>query len=284
MAVTNKLPGKRRDQADPEAKMNFLEHIEVLRWHLLRSLVAIILGAIVAFINIDFIFDRIILGPASDDFIAYEWFCKLGQLIHVDVLCMDSVQIEFQNTQLSGQFMLSFSVAFMVGFILAFPYVFWELWRFLRPALKQRELKYARGIVFWGTLLFLTGVLFAYFIIAPFTINFFGNYQLSPQFHNIITISNYYSTLSDLIIGMGIVFELPVLVYFLSKIGLLTPRLMREKRRYAIMIIVILAAVITPPDWFSIFLVAIPLVVLYELAIQVSGRINRAREKERLDW
>lgn len=264
--------------------MNFLEHIEVLRWHLLRSLVAIILGAIVAFINIDFIFDRIILGPASDDFIAYEWFCKLGQLIHVDVLCMDSVQIEFQNTQLSGQFMLSFSVAFMVGFILAFPYVFWELWRFLRPALKQRELKYARGIVFWGTLLFLTGVLFAYFIIAPFTINFFGNYQLSPQFHNIITISNYYSTLSDLIIGMGIVFELPVLVYFLSKIGLLTPRLMREKRRYAIMIIVILAAVITPPDWFSIFLVAIPLVVLYELAIQVSGRINRAREKERLDW
>lgn len=284
MAEPTKLPGKRRVQGDPEAKMNFLEHIEVLRWHLLRSLVAIILGAIIAFVNIDFIFDKIILGPASDDFIAYRWFCQLGQLIHVDVLCMDSVQIEFQNTQLSGQFMLSFSVAFMVGFILAFPYVFWELWRFLRPALKQTEVKRARGVVFWGTLLFLAGVLFAYFIIAPFTINFFGNYQLSPQFHNIITISNYYSTLSDLIIGMGIVFELPVLVYFLSKIGLLTPRLMREKRRYAIMIIVILSAVITPPDWFSIFLVAIPLVVLYELAIQISGRINRAREKESLDW
>src|SRR5690606_18807378 len=166
----------------------------------------------------------------------------------------------------------SFSVSFMIGFIIAFPYIFWELWKFIKPALKPGELKYARGIVFWCSLLFFLGVLFAYYIIAPFTINFFANYQLSPQFKNIITIANYYDTMSDLILGMGIVFQLPVVVFFLSRIGLLTPGLMRDKRKYAIVIIMILAAVITPPDWLSIWIVTIPLILLYEAGIAISHR------------
>lgn len=262
--------------------MSFVDHIEELRWHIVRSLIALILASIIVFFNIEWVFDHIILGPAKSDFVSYNWLCRFGQMIHVDVLCLGDMHLKFQNTQLSGQFMMSFSVSFMIGFIVAFPYIFWELWKFIRPALKPTELKYARGIVFWCSLLFFTGVLFAYFIIAPFTINFFANYQLSPSFENIITISNYYDTMNDLILGMGIVFELPVIVFFLSRIGVLTPAFMREKRRYAILIILVLAAVITPPDWFSIWLVAIPLLILYETGIFISARALKERKRNEI--
>ncbi len=262
--------------------MAFTDHIEELRWHIIRSLIALVLAAIIVWANIEWIFQHIILGPTRSDFISYKILCNLGTLIHVDVLCMDEVQLKFQNTVLAGQFMMSFSVAFMIGFITAFPYIFYEFWRFIKPALKESELKQARGIVFWCSLLFFTGVLFAYFLIAPFTINFFANYRLSDQFENIITMANYYETMSDLVLGVGIVFELPVVVYFLSKIGLLTPKLMREKRKYAILIIFILAAVITPPDWFSIWLVAIPLLLLYQISITISERAHKERKRKAL--
>jgi sec-independent protein translocase protein TatC len=157
--------------------------------------------------------------------------------------------------------------------------VFWEFWCFIKPALSVAERKQARGIVFWSSALFFLGVLFAYYVIAPFTINFFGNYQLSSSFKNIITISNYYDTMNDLILGIGLVFQLPVVVYFLSRIGLLTPTLMRSKRSYAILIIFVLAAVITPPDWFSIWLVAIPLILLYQISITISQRVVKERKK-----
>lgn len=262
-----------------------MEHIEVFRWHLIRSLIAVVVFSIVAFLNIDYIFDKIILGPANEHFIAYNWLCAMGKFLHISVLCLPPLEIQFQSTELSGQFMMSFSSSFMIGFIVAFPYIFWEFWRFLKPALKKKELKYARGIVFWSSLLFFMGVLFAYFLIAPFTINFFTNYQLSPKFHNIFTINNYYSTLSDLILGMGLVFELPVLVYFLSRLGIITPKILKNTRRYAYVIIMVVAAVITPPDWFSIFLVAIPLVILYEISIIICGRIVKTRkEEEQLNW
>ncbi len=260
--------------------MAFVDHIEELRWHIIRALAVVIIASIVVFFNIERVWDGIIMGPAHPDFISYRVLCKLGQKIGTDVLCLQDFNIEFQNTQLSGQFMMSFSTSFMVGFIVAFPYVFWEFWRFIKPALKPSELKYARGIVFWSSLLFFTGVLFAYYIVTPFTINFFATYQLSPLFKNIITISNYYDTMSDLILGMGVVFELPIVVFFLSRIGLLTPQLMRSKRRYAILIIFVLAAVITPPDWFSIWLVAIPLLVLYEAGITISERANKERQRK----
>lgn len=259
--------------------MSFIDHIEELRWHIVRSLIAIIIGAIVMFIYSGEVFDTIIMGPAKDSFISYKVLCDFGQMLKTDALCMDKIGLEFQNTELSGQFMMSFSLSFLLGFIIAFPYVFWEFWRFLKPALSQRELKNAKGIVFWTSLLFFLGVLFAYYVIAPFTINFFANYTLSPMFKNVITISNYYDTMFDLVLGMGLVFELPVVVYFLSRIGLLTPHLMRSKKSYAILIIFVLAAVITPPDMFSIWLVAIPLIILYQVSITISDRANKALQR-----
>lgn len=262
--------------------MAFVDHIEELRWHIIRSLAVILVFSILAFFKIEWIWDNIILGPAHTDFIAYRLLCQFGNKIGISALCLQEINLEFQNTELSGQFMLSFSTSFMVGVVVAFPYVFWEFWRFIKPALKKEELRYARGIVFWSSLLFFFGVLFAYYVVAPFTINFFANYQLSPSFKNIITMANYYDTMSDLILGMGVVFELPVVVFFLSKIGLLTPKLMRDKRRYAILIIFVLAAIVTPPDWFSIWLVAIPLLILYEASIAISDRANKQRQRKEL--
>lgn len=280
VSFINRFLNKRN--GNNQAEMAFTDHIEELRWHLIRSVAVIILSAIIVFFNIEWIFTKVILGPAQSDFLSYKFLCQLGKLIKVDVLCLGDMQIQFQNTELSGQFMMSLSASMMIGFILAFPYVFWEIWKFIKPALKPSELKYARGIVFWSSLLFFMGVLFAYYVIAPFTINFFANYQLSPQFKNIITIANYYESMSDLVLGLGIVFELPVVVFFLSRIGLLKPQLMRDKRKYAFIIILILAAVITPPDWFSIWLVTIPLVILYEIAIKISERANNDRRKKEM--
>lgn len=278
----------KRSAANPEAEMGFVEHIEALRWHIFRAIIALAIGAILAFINIEFIFDKIILGPTREDFVSYTFLCELGKMTNIDGLCPTGNIVRFQNTKLTGQFMLSFSSAAMFGFILAFPYIFWEFWRFIKPALKENERRNARGLVFWGSLLFLLGVCFSYFIMVPFAVSFFSQYVLSKQFENIITIADYYDTVSNLILGVGFVFELPILVYFLSKIGLLTPAFLQRSRRYAIVILLFISAIITPPDWFSIFLVFLPLYSLYELSIVVSARINkkyRKQEEERdLDW
>ncbi len=262
-----------------EAEMSFIDHIEELRWHIVRSLIALVLCSVVVFFNIETIFDRVILGPTHADFISYRLFCQMGRAIGTEGLCLQEVNLTFQNTELAGQFLMSFSTSFMIGFIIAFPYIFWEFWRFLKPALHERERKAARGIVFWSSLLFFTGVLFAYYVIAPFTINFFASYKLSPSFQNIITMANYYDTMADLVMGMGLIFELPIVVFFLAKIGILTPALMKNNRRYAILVILVLAAVITPPDWLSIWLVAIPLLFLYEMGIRIAGRVSKNKKR-----
>lgn len=258
--------------------MNFLDHIEELRWHILRSAVAIVVGACLAFWKVEWIFDRIILGPAHEDFISYKWFCALGRLLHSESFCMNKITMKFQNTAVTGQFMMSLSVSTMLGFIIMFPYVLWELWKFIKPALRASEIKAARGIVFWCSLLFFMGVSFAYFIVAPYTINFFGNYSLSPLFENIITIDNYYDTMSNMILALGVVFELPMLVYFLSRIGILTPEFLRARRRYAFLILFVLAMVIAPPDVFSCLLIFVPLYILFEISVSVSGRTVRKRK------
>jgi sec-independent protein translocase protein TatC len=185
--------------------------------------------------------------------------------------------MKFQNTAVTGQFMMSISVSTMIGFVVMFPYVLWELWKFIRPALRPSEVKAARGIVFWCSLLFFMGVMFAYFIVAPYTINFFGNYSLSPLFENIITIDNYYDTMSNMILALGVVFELPILVYFLSRIGVLTPEFLRARRRYAFLILFILSMLIAPPDVFSCLLIFVPLYILFEISVSISGRAVRAR-------
>jgi sec-independent protein translocase protein TatC len=268
---------------NPRGEMAFTDHIEDLRWHIIRSLLIIIAAGIFMFIHVEWIFDHIILGPAHNDFIAYKWFCWLSRALHIDSLCLGAIHLKFQNTALSGQFVMAMSVSMMLGFICSFPYILWELWSFIKPALKPTEIRYARGIVFWCSLLFFTGVLFAYYIIAPYTINFFGGYQLSASFENIITMDNYYDTMSDMVMGMGIVFELPIVVYFLSRIGVLTPKLMRSNRRYAILILLILSEIITPPDWFSCFLVFIPLYALFELSVLISVRAYNERTRKALE-
>lgn len=257
--------------------MGFLDHIEALRWHIVRSAVVIVIAAIAVFIKIEWIFDRVILGPAHNDFVSYKWFCALGRFFHYDSFCLSDIKMEFQNTAVTGQFMMGMSSSMMIGFIIAFPYVLWELWRFIKPALKDTEVRAAKGIVFWCSLLFFSGVMFAYFIIAPYTINFFGNYQLSPKFKNVITIDNYYDTISNLTLALGLVFELPMVVYFLSRIGILTPTFMREKRKYAVLILFLLAEIITPPDLFSCLLVFFPLYALFEISVFISARAMTAR-------
>ncbi len=277
MSVFKKILDK--TNTDPNAEMGFLDHIEALRWHIVRSVVVIIVAAIAIFLKVEWIFDRIIMGPAHNDFISYKWFCALGRVFHYESFCLGEIKMEFQNTAVTGQFMMSMSVSMMLGFICAFPYVLWELWRFIKPALKPIEIRYARGIVFWCSLLFFTGVLFAYLIVAPYTINFFGSYQLSPQFKNIITIENYYDTMSNLILALGLVFELPIIVFFLSKIGILTPQFLKEKRKYAVLILFLLSEIITPPDLFSCLLVFFPLYTLFEISVFISARALKAKLK-----
>jgi sec-independent protein translocase protein TatC len=262
---------------NPNADMNFLDHLEALRWHIFRAGIAVVVCAILVFIKIEWIFDRIILGPANSDFISYKWFCALGRFLHYNGFCLGDIKMKFQNTSVAGQFSMSLSASMMIGLIVAFPYVIWELWRFIKPALRPTEIKMASGIVFWCSLLFLSGVLFAYYIVAPYTINFFGNYQLSPKFENIITIDSYYETMSNMMLLMGVVFELPILIYFLSRVGIVTPQFLKAQRRYAVLILFILSEIVTPPDMFSWALVFIPLYLLFEVSVSISGRITRTR-------
>lgn len=270
----------RKNKEQNAKEQTFVDHLEALRWHLIRMVLAILIFSIVAFIYIGEIFDNIILAPTKKDFPSYKLLCKLGEWFHMPELCMNDVNINFQNTQLSGQFMMSFSSAFMFGFIAAFPYIVWELWCFVKPALNVKEIKNAKGIIFWVSLLFFLGVAFGYFIIAPYTVSFFAQYKLSEQFENIIKIDDYLSTLTSLVLGTGLVFELPVLVYFLSRIGLLTPSFLRTYRKYAIVLILFVAAIITPPDVLSQIIVTIPLWILYEISIVLSARVQKRLQKE----
>ena len=270
MSILKKFLNTRN--TNPSGEMGFLDHLEDLRWHIIRSFLAVVIGAIAAFCKIEWIFDTIILGPAHDDFISYKWFCNLGKFLHINSFCLDKVNMSFQNTAVAGQFMMSMSVSLMVGFVCAFPYIFWEFWRFVKPALKESELKHARGIVFWCSTLFFLGVVFSYYIVVPYTINFFGNYRLSPLIPNIVKMDDYYDTVSTLVIAMGAVFELPVIVFFLTRIGLITPAFLRKQRRVAVLVLFIIAEIITPPDLFSCLLVFIPLYILFEVSVAISDR------------
>ncbi len=259
--------------------MNFLDHVEDLRWHIIRSAVVILIAAIAVFCKVEWIFDRVILGPAHSDFVSYKWFCALGKAMHYDAFCLGPVQMKFQNTSVTGQFMMSLSISLMLGFVIAFPFVLWELWKFIKPALTPFEIRMARGVVFWCSLLFFIGVSFAYLIVAPYAINFFGNYQLSAMVQNIITLDDYFSMISTLVLALGVVFEMPILVLFLTRIGILTPDILRKNRRLAFLILFVLSEIITPPDLFSCLLVFIPLYILFEITVVLSKRTQKERIK-----
>ena len=276
--VSNK---KNHKQQEPEqSEMSFWEHLEELRAHIFRSLAAILVAAIALFIAKKFVFDYIILAPKNADFITNRLFCKAGDLLNIDSLCIGQLNLSIQNINMSGQFMTHMYVAIIGGLIVAAPYVIWELWRFIMPALKPGEKKYSRGAVLVSSLLFILGVLFAYYLIVPLTINFLGTYQVSAEVPNQIHLNSYISTVLSVTIAVGIVFELPILVYFLTKVGIVSPAFLKKNRKIMLVIVLVLSAIITPPDIFSQILVCIPLMGLYELSITISKRVYRKREAE----
>ena len=266
-----------------EGEMSFLEHLEVLRWHLLRALASILVVAIVAFIFKDIVFNTILLGPKSPEFVTNRLLCEFGRIVNVNKLCINSKPLELISIKMAGQFSMHIMVSLMSGFVLAFPYIFWEFWRFVVPALYSKEKKHARGAVFYSSMLFMLGVLFGYFIITPLSIHFLGSYSVSDQVTNQINLISYVSTIASVVLAAGIIFELPILVYFLSKVGLVTPKFLKKYRRHSLVLILALSAIITPPDIFSQVLVAFPLIILYEVGIYISKRIMRKRDAEELE-
>ncbi len=269
-------------QNNPEkAEMSFFDHLEELRWHIIRSVAVIMVFAVVIFVKINYVYDVIILAPTRQSFITYRALCWLSHAFHLsDTLCLSDVPLQFQNMKLSGQFLQAMSSAFTFGLIISTPYVLWEFWRFVKPALKPNELKYTRGIIFWTSLLFFAGVGFGYFLITPYTVNFFAAYKISESIQNIITINSYLSTISQLVLGCGILFQLPIVVYFLAKAGIITPDTLRNYRKHAFVVILVIAAVITPPDVASQIIVTIPLWILYETGIVIATRVIRRQEEE----
>lgn len=255
--------------------MTFWDHLEELRWHILRSLVAVILIASIAFMNRSLVFDFIILGPSTSDFITNRVLCMAGQWLNVEALCIKDMKLQIINISMSGQFLTHMYISMVAGFILAFPYVLWEIWRFVRPAMHENERKYSTGGVIISSTLFLLGVLFSYFLIVPLTVNFLGTYQVSERVFNQISLTSYISTVVSVTFAVGVAFELPILVYFLTKIGIITPDFLKKNRKYMYVILLIVAAIITPPDVFSQILVVFPLIGLYELSIAVSKRVYK---------
>jgi sec-independent protein translocase protein TatC len=263
-----------------EKEMSFWEHLDELRWHLVRSIAAVLVLAIVAFIFKDFIFDRVILAPIRQDFLTTRLLCAFAEYVGVQALCLDNSKLEIINIRMSGQFLTHMYISVMAGIILAFPYILHEIWSFIKPALKPNEKKYSGGAVIVCSILFLAGVLFSYFLIVPLTINFLGTYQVSEAVANNVSLSSYISTVVSVSLSVGIVFELPVFVFFFTRLGILTPDYLKRNRKYTLVILLVIAAIITPPDIFSQVMVVIPLLGLYELSIVISGRVYRKRQSE----
>ncbi|MDD3742955.1 MAG: twin-arginine translocase subunit TatC [Lentimicrobiaceae bacterium] len=278
--MAGKVSEKQKDRTSEEKdEMSLWGHLNALRGHLFRSTLAIVLFFIVAFVNREFIFDRIILAPLNDDFISNRALCRLGELLHMPSICLGSIKLNLININLSGQFLMHMYISFFTALTVASPYIIWEIWRFIRPALYENERKHSRGAVLVMSVLFILGLLFSFFLIVPLTLNFFGNYQVSDAVTNQIALNSYISTVISVTFSMGIIFELPVFVFFLAKVGILTPEFLRRNRRYMIVILLTVAAIITPPDVVSQILVVIPLWGLYELSIVVAARAIRKAQK-----
>lgn len=259
-----------------QGEMTFLEHLEELRWHIVRSLIAIFIFAILVFIFKGLVFDWLLFGPKQPDFITYQWLCSLSNMIGAgDALCIEGRGFEIVNIEMAGQFLTHLKVSLVCGFIFAFPYIAWECWRFIKPALYENEKKYTRGMVFFTSLLFFIGVSFGYLLLAPVSINFFANYSVSEAVENTIKLTSYISIVTTVVLASGIMFELPMAVYIFSKLDLVTPANMREYRKHAVVGILAIAAIITPADIWTQLLVGIPVYFLYELSIYISAWVHR---------
>ena len=272
--MANKKSPKQEEQT---GEMSFWGHLDALRGTLFRSAIAIVVLAIVAFVNRKFIFDSIILAPKEPDFFTNRVLCRLGDWLHVPALCMGNMKLDIINIDLSGQFTTHMYISMFAGLIVAAPYIIWEIWRFIRPALYENERKHSSGAVVVMSLLFVLGVLFSYYLIVPLTLNFFGTYQVSESVNNQIALTSYISTVVSVTFALGLVFELPVFIYFLAKVGIITAAFLRKSRKYMLVILLIISAIITPPDVISQILVCIPLYGLFELSILVAKKAGKEK-------
>jgi sec-independent protein translocase protein TatC len=265
-----------------EKEMSFLDHLEELRWHLVRAIIAIFVVSIVVFLAKDLVWNVIIFGPTRTDFVTWRLLCQMGEWIQSEALCIDDIPFIIQSRKMTGQFTMHITSSFLIGLIVSFPYVFWEIWRFIQPGLYPKEKQNSRGAVASVGILFAIGVCFGYFVMAPLSVNFLASYQVSELVANEFDITSYVSTVSMLVLGSGLLFQLPIIVFFLTKVGLVTPLLMRTYRKHAIVVILILGALLTPPDPLSQILISIPLFGLYEFSIFISGRVLKRQRKREL--
>lgn len=265
----------------PHDEMSFLDHLEELRWHLIRSTLAIVIIGSVAFLMKDFIFDTVIFGPKKMDFPTYKLFCDIATYFGFDsAFCAEKLPFTIQSRLMSGQFSAHIWTSIWAGFIIGFPYVLYELWKFISPGLYEKERKNSRGFILIASLLFFMGVLFGYYVVTPLSINFLGTYQVSAEVTNEFDLASYISTVRASVIACGILFELPIIIFFLTKVGLVTPEIMRKYRKIALVIVLILSAVITPPDVASQIIVAVPVLILYQVSIYISGWVLRKERKK----
>lgn len=252
-------------------EMSFLDHLEELRWHLVRSTIAVVVVATVAFMMKDFIFDTILFGPKKMSFPTYKFFCKIATALNIDsAFCAESLPFTIQSRLMSGQFSAHIWTSIWAGVIVGFPYILFEMWRFISPGLHENERKNSRGFIIIASLLFFMGVLFGYYIVAPLSINFLGTYQVSSEVLNEFDLASYVSTVRSSVIACGILFELPIIIFFLTKIGLVTPEILKKYRKMALVVVLILSAIITPPDVASQIVVSIPIIILYQVSIYIS--------------
>jgi sec-independent protein translocase protein TatC len=256
-------------------ELQFWDHVEDLRKYFIRSILVFVLFSIIAFLCKDILFNSIILYPSENDFITFRILCNIGQFLNIDSICLESVSLSLINIQLGGQLRFHLIISLFAGFILAFPFIIWQLWIFVKPALFENELRATKGVILYISLLFFLGVVFGYFIITPITISFLANYQLSDNISNTITIGSYISSVSMLTIFMGLLFEMPLLILFLTKVGMISSYSLKKYRKHTIVLLFVLAGFITPADVFSQLLVGIPLLLLYEVGIILSKKVER---------
>ena len=269
---------QKKTQEDAK-EMSFLQHIEELRWHIIRSLIAILLFTVLGFIYKDVLFDQLIFGPKRPDFWTYRMLCRIGESIYGDNrMCIEEMSFRITNISMAGQFTSHMFISLMAGLILSFPYILWETWRFIKPALKDTERNKSRGVVFFGSLLFLSGILFGYYFLSPISVNFMGGYSVSPEVENYISLDSYISFVATLTFGAGLLFELPLVIFFLAKMGLITSAFMQKYRSYALLIILLISAVVTPPDIASQVLMTIPIYGLYEVGIWIARGVESRKK------
>ncbi|HEY0046725.1 MAG TPA: twin-arginine translocase subunit TatC [Flavobacterium sp.] len=263
---------------DPDA-MSFLDHLEELRWLLVRSTIVVLIMSTITFFFSDFIFDDIIFGPTNPKFVTYRFFCDLSHALGIaDSICVTDMPFVIQNTDMEGQVSILVWTCITAGFILAFPYILYQLWNFIAPALYDKEKNNARSFIGIASVLFFLGVLFGYFVIVPMSVNFFATFSVSDVIKNEFNLQSYISMIKTSVIATGLFFELPVIIFFLAKLGLVTPEFLRKYRKYAIVIILIVAAIVTPPDVVSQIIVSIPMMIIYEASIYIAAYITKKQK------